>query len=293
MARAGIVKEVNSFIKGLITEANPIAFPENASLVDENFNLNIDGSRQRRFGLSFENDAYITETDYTNSSASNLATSIHLWTNVAKDPSLKIVVVQFGQYLYFFDGNQEPISNAPLNDSNALLLSDIEEDFVIQTANMSGSFIITTGTKYINILDYDVTTDEVTQSARNIKIRDLFGVDDSLEVETRPSTLTDEHEYNLLNQGWDSDKISTFFSTKGSYPSNADVWWLFKDTDGNFDPNEADKIELGNTPAAKGHFIIDPFDRGTQRDTVSSGGSGNSTGGGSTREPFNPNIRPE
>ncbi len=85
MARAGIVKEVNSFIRGLITEANPIAFPENASLTDENFNLNIDGSRQRRFGLAFENNAEATTTTYTNAGAANLASSIHLWTNVAKD----------------------------------------------------------------------------------------------------------------------------------------------------------------------------------------------------------------
>ena len=184
MARAGIVKEVNSFVKGLITEANPISFPENASLIDENFNLNIDGSRQRRFGLSFENGAASTLTEYTNAKAASIATSVHLWTNVANDTGLKIVVIQVGKYLYFFNGSTEPISNAPLNKSNALLLEDIDESFVIQSANMSGTFVIVTGTKFINLLDYDNDTDTITQSARNIKIRDLFGVDDGLTVQS-------------------------------------------------------------------------------------------------------------
>ncbi len=213
-----------------------------------------------------------------------------------KGPSLKIVVAQFGRFLYFFNGNVEPISAAPLNSSAAFDMGDIEEDFVVQSANMSGSFVIVTGTKFINILDYDPDTDTVSQSARNIKIRDLFGVEDSLRTEQRPATLSTTHSYNLLNQGWDNGKISSFFSAKGAYPSNADVWWLFKDTEGNFDPNEADKIELGNTPAAKGHYVIDPFDRGAQRTTTSvdggvgSGGTGSINNGGSGTEnsPFAP-----
>ena len=54
MARQKAKKEYNTFVKGLTTEAGPLTFPENASLIDENFVLNRDGSRQRRLGLNYE-----------------------------------------------------------------------------------------------------------------------------------------------------------------------------------------------------------------------------------------------
>jgi hypothetical protein len=45
------VKQYNTFVKGLVTEAGPLTYPENASLDEENFVLNRDGSRQRRLGM--------------------------------------------------------------------------------------------------------------------------------------------------------------------------------------------------------------------------------------------------
>jgi hypothetical protein len=54
MARQTSVLEINKFILGLVTDANPLTFPENASLEEENFVLNIDGSRRRRLGMDYE-----------------------------------------------------------------------------------------------------------------------------------------------------------------------------------------------------------------------------------------------
>jgi hypothetical protein len=42
--------EFNTFVKGIITEAGPLTYPDGASLDEANFVLNRDGSRQRRFG---------------------------------------------------------------------------------------------------------------------------------------------------------------------------------------------------------------------------------------------------
>lgn len=297
MARAGIVKEINTFTRGLITEANLLAFPESASVRDENWVLFRNGSRRRRLGLGFEANGQTAESDYNPVTLANVAYSVHEWTNVANDPTRKILVVQLGQFLYFFDATAEAITAAPLNQSESLKLTDIDETFIIQSANMSGNFVLVTGSKFINILDYDVDTDTVTQSAANIQVRDLFGVDDDLATDERPTTLSDAHKYNLNNQGWEQDKINSFFSSQGKYPSNADVVFLGRDEKNNFDPAELVKLELGNTPAAKGKFIIDPFDRGAQRtdaETTYNGsgytGGTSQGGGGSSREPisFNP-----
>lgn len=282
MPRAGINKEVNTFVRGLITEANLLAFPENASVVDENWVLNIDGSRQRRLGLGIENEGRFVDSSYTPASAARVAVSLHEWRNVSNDTGVGLLVVQVGNRLAFFNLNADVISNEPLNQSQFLELSDIEEDFSIETATMDGSLIVVTGEKHINILDYDVDTDTVTQSARNIKIRDRFGVDDGLEVDERPNILTDEHQYNLENQGWSVQQINQFNNEIGSYPSNADVVFLGRDAENNFAPQELVKVEIGGTPAPKGHFIIDPFDRGQSRDIgTQTGYGGSSSGGGS------------
>jgi hypothetical protein len=62
--------ERNTFIKGLITEANPLTFPENASIDEDNFVLNRDGSRQRRNGMDYENDYALVSTGYADSNFS-------------------------------------------------------------------------------------------------------------------------------------------------------------------------------------------------------------------------------
>ena len=82
MARKPFQAEMTTFVKGLITEANPLTFPENASLEEVNFVLNPDGSRQRRYGIDFEVDHVLVDLGIDVSST-GAAISSHLWTAVA------------------------------------------------------------------------------------------------------------------------------------------------------------------------------------------------------------------
>jgi len=64
-------KSYFTFVGGLNTDASPVNFPENFSSDEENFVLNLDGSRQRRLGLSLEEGGEViaqTEVIYENSS---------------------------------------------------------------------------------------------------------------------------------------------------------------------------------------------------------------------------------
>jgi len=54
--------------------------------------------------------------------------------------------------------------------------------------------------------------------------------------------------------------ITTWNTAIGNYPSNADVWWLYKDASGVFSPSTT----IGNvippsSPAGKGHYIVPAF----------------------------------
>lgn len=51
MARQKFEKSFNTFVKGLMTEASEINFPENYSLYEKNFELRRDGGRDRRKGM--------------------------------------------------------------------------------------------------------------------------------------------------------------------------------------------------------------------------------------------------
>ena len=59
MAQKG-EKAFRSFVKGLVTEANQLTFPENASVDEANFVLNRDGSRYRRLGVDYETGYALT-----------------------------------------------------------------------------------------------------------------------------------------------------------------------------------------------------------------------------------------
>lgn len=103
----------------------------------------------------------------------------------------------------------------------------------------------------------------------------------------RPSTLTAVHHYNLRNQGWPNqfscvddeagsharlqDPVQYTRTRIGVYPSNADIIYHAKTAAaqnaigiGAYSPWHLKRYHYGNTPAAKGHFVLKAFDRNRQ-----------------------------
>ena len=63
--------------------------------------------------------------------------------------------------------------------------------------------------------------------------------------------------------------INTWLAAIGLYPSNADVWWYFKDSTNAFSPGTTFvNTTLSSGPAPKGHFILNPFNQ--LKSTISS-----------------------
>jgi hypothetical protein len=289
--------EISSFNKGLITEASPLTYPDNASLIDQNFVLQRDGSRKRRLGMDYE-DGY-TEDSYSGDVDQVLAISIHLWKNPIQTGGYDIVVVQVEDVLRFYRADADVISDTPINGGLPFTLPvDYSPGTKITTASLRGQLVITYNSQQILVLDYDEVGDDVTSFTTRIQIRDLFGIESAYSVEERPvvpEPLTpsdvDEinHIYNLRNQGWPEDAVVVQDSdgasaanadptiiadmiTSTKRPSNADVMWRARATSaedaeaiGAFSPFELFKLQYGNTPAPKGTFIIDLFNRSTSR----------------------------
>lgn len=74
----GLVKlESKSFTGGIITEASPLLLPDGASIDEQNFVINSDGSRERRKGI----DATDVTTELTDSQYETLSGDVmnHVW----------------------------------------------------------------------------------------------------------------------------------------------------------------------------------------------------------------------
>lgn len=291
MARQNQVVEVNSFVKGLVTEASPLTFPENASLDEDNFNLRRDGSRDRRLGMDLEEGAVDVVTDISSEVSGEVAISTYTWENVGGVPSKTFLVVQTGGTLKVFDPDVSPISSG-LEHTQDLSVGDISQIF--SYANIDGDLVVVTGDKPINILSYDGSSFSLRTDS--IKSRDQWGVEDVIGgrdlfsgagLSVRPSSSTNAHNYNLRNQTWalpkdpasqeahePYDTIQEFVNVAGKFPSNSDNlnFALYPNaqdesnrTGDQFFARDLRNNPPGSFPSAKGYFIIDALDRGQSR----------------------------
>ncbi len=362
----------NNFTKGLVTEFTGMNFPENAATDCDNAVFTIVGDVTRREGFNFE-DNFIT---YTGSDA-NSALSSYVWNNAGGDGNSKLLVRQVGPILLFYKISTSTVST-PLSTRNITntvnLLSFVS---VGSTFDQNIECTYADGNGYLFVfhpncdpvyVTFIPGTNAISTNIINVNIRDFSGVlEPGLGVNTRPSTLTAQHQYNLQNQGWTQGNtwegfannnvligtgsktftigtvtgvtvgqqisvklnvfdpllgqttssygqvmagvitgysagvltatinqtsggldggvygltsgqnyprytyiwdivpfnvgyINTFFTAVGSYPSNADVWWYFKNSTGAFDPATTfGNVSLSAGRAPQGRYILNAF----------------------------------
>lgn len=292
MAQKRTPVENTSFAKGLITEANPLTFPEDASIDEINFVLNRDGTRQRRLGMAQETSGSTINSTVIPGATQKVVFHSFEWRNPGGLPDKRIAVVQTGNVIKFFDTTSRPVSgNLIYNYTTAAT-----QDAFFSFAAVDGSLVVATGLKDILIFSYDGAT--ITYTTDIIRTRDLFGVEDidgttgkdltiGNNIFIRPDSYTDAHTYNLRNQSFGQERLNWdgytglhldpiyYFKYKDAntyYPSNADA--VFYNYYAN--PASADYLEKfhaealikappGSFPAPKGFFVIDALDRGTSR----------------------------
>jgi len=290
MARQQLTLEFNSFVKGLITEAGPLTFPENASLDERNFVLNKDGSRKRRLGMDVEVPGY-TVTVSSSSGRKGLVTQAYSWRNVAGNSNRTIVVCQVGSELLFYDASDPTITDSLLF-REPLVVEDYE---YASFATVNGMLVVANGGYDLQIFKFEDPV--LTKSTYRLKIRDFFGLEavyegnDYREGNYIPRRLEDmvtpppEFEYNWRNQSFGvarrvedltftSDPLTWFHTRADVWPSNADNVNVALYPDNNNSENRLiDRFfprDLRDNPpisghAANGHFIIDALTRGSSR----------------------------
>src|SRR5690554_1314170 len=202
MARQIAPLEVNSFVQGLVTEASPLTFPENASLDEDNFELLRDGSRRRRLGMDYEEGYQVVNTGQASPVGGEIALTTFNWENAGGDSNKELLVVQAGTNIRVFDLDINPLSTGQVYSTN---ISGADPTQVFSFASVDGTLVCTTGEASVVEITYNGGT--FSRRNRRIKIRDFFGVEDTyLQTETFTEISRDE-EYgkftvDLVSGSW-------------------------------------------------------------------------------------------
>lgn len=349
----------NNFTKGLVTEFTGLNFPENAATDTSNCEYTLVGDVIRREGIN-------TELNGATFSISTPLKAIadYVWNNPGGDGNSKLLVEQLGPTLYFYNV-ATPTAALPLSTQKLIGTIDVSANVVSgQTFDATSECQFSDGNGYLFVyqktcdpfyITYNAGTKALASNIIKVNIRDFTGVVDNTPINTRPTALTTDHQYNLQNQGWTSGNpwsafagnqninlgsnsftvasgitgvtngqllsivftsssgltvggsavgtvtgysgatltvnifsitatgsnvnitftpigtgyLSTWFTAEGNYPSNADVWWYFKNASGSFDPvNTVSNVTLSAGNAPQGHYILNAFN---QSRTIASG----------------------
>lgn len=268
MARnAGVVVE-NNLTSGLITEATGLNFPENAVTATDNCVFDPKGNVRRRDGI----DKEVGSVDAFSKSEENVCVE-YIWENVGGNGNLIFLVQQVGATLYFFNSE----GSVALSDSlvGVVDISPFAADGnntsnnVCGFANGLGRLIVTHPFCDPFFVNYDKNTNTFSTERINIRTRDFKGLEPR-PTDRNPNTTVQEL-YNRYNQGWITSRISEYRDKLGYYPSDYEVWWLYKGPDPVFPaqevflpPNIVNQVSIktidrGNSFAPNGSVILNEF----------------------------------
>lgn len=291
---AGIAVE-NSFVRGLVTEATELNYPENSCTETFNCRFLRTGEVRRRKGVNFES-SYTTFTLTGDALRSVSAVREYTWLGAGGDGGVTFVVIQIGQYLYFYRTRADLSGgkHSTAIDLSTYAVSGVANPYEHACDFATGDGRLFVVGKHIEpfYVTYSVSADTLTATQITIQVRDIQGdSDDPYDVNERPtattSTVDIHHLYNLWNQGWAEDvqnhssnqvnPVAYWDTQLTTIPSNHDRWWFFKDTNEKYYPSDQLGIIPSSTGGApKGHFIFNAFNMTRTTVTRSDGASINS-----------------
>lgn len=293
MARAKTNRLYRTFVKGLITEASPLTYPEDATISEDNCEIFRKGNRSRRLGVGYESEnARLSSYSVPAASIGQRATRTYRWESAAQKGNINFLVHRIGSALYFYDMAFDTLSAGlkPFSVDLSVFQAENSTNFASSEISMVGGkgYLFVVGSS-INpfLVEYNPQTDTISTQRIYVQIRDFKGVDDGLANDEEPTTLSNAHKYNLMNQGWVDPRnsgsggtvtyfdnfggvstyagpttavINSYFTQFSRYPGNNKQWWVSRNsTTGDFDPGLLGKFFSGSARAPRGHFIVDAF----------------------------------
>ena len=247
-------KAVNNFVRGLITEAAELTFPDGASVDELNCDLRRDGTRRRRLAAVYESNNVLSS--FTLSDSELVTTGD--WTNVGGDADLEFLVLQKGSTLYFYNKGDLPYSAQV--ESNSVDLSSYEqsgsagaENAKCQFTTIKGNLVVSSPA--INTIAIEYSSGTFTVTEIEFEVRDFEWQGDTSDYYENDSSPSQDRKYDAQNSGWNTGNgAPTTLTKRLTHP-----WYAGKDSDGNYSSAEWEKIYGGTTLTANGHYVLDFF----------------------------------
>ena len=249
-------KAVNNFVRGLVTEAAELTFPEGASVDELNCDLRRDGTRRRRLGVEYETGNVLSS--YTLSDAEQTATGD--WVNVGGNADLEFLVLQKGAVLYFYNKGALPYSNQV--ESNSVNLSSYQhsgsagaDTAKCQFTSIKGNLVVSSPEINTIAIVYNSSSGTFTVTQISFEVRDFEFQGDTSTYFDNDSSPSQNRKYDAQNAGWNTGNgAPTDLTKRLTHP-----WYAGKDSSGNYDSAEWEKVYGGTTLTANGHYILDFF----------------------------------
>ena len=205
---------MNTFIKGLVTEAGELTFPQDASIDESNCLLERDGSRRRRLAVKLETDN-VNSTFTVNNTF--VFTTGH-WKNAAGVAGLDFLVVQDGTTLRFYNTSAAPYSDK--EESFSVNLGDfnfagsVGPGIVkIQLDTINGSLVVASEAIEPFYITYDPDANTISTIQISPRVRDFEWLGDTTTYTTNLASPGVNREYDTANSGWSGTKGAAALAT--------------------------------------------------------------------------------
>lgn len=251
-------RAVNTFIKGLITEAGELTFPPDASIDELNCDLRRDGSRRRRKGAAKETNFELSSFTV----ADDVITTTGTWFNVGGQSGLEFLIFQNGATLYFYNKSDAPFSANIETGTVNLLTYEVSgsvgaSQAKCRFASIKGALVVVSEAIDPIYIERDNVTEALTVSQISFRVRDFEWQGDTSTYYNDESSPSDARKYDAQNTGWNTGNgAPTTLTKRLTHP-----WYAGKDSSGNYSATEWDKIYGGTSLTGNGHYILNFFSK--------------------------------
>jgi len=249
---------VNTFVKGLITEAGELTFPPDASVDELNCDLRRDGSRRRRKGAAKETNFELSSFTV----ADDAITTTGAWYNVGGQSGLEFLVFQNGSTLHFYNKSGIPFSANIETATVNLLTYEVAGSVGASNAkctftSLKGALIVVSEAINPIYIERDNVAETLTVTQIDFRVRDFDWQGDTTTYYDDEASPSDERKYDAQNTGWNTGNgAPTTLTKRLTHP-----WYAGKDSSGNYSATEWDKIYGGTSLTGNGHYILDFFSK--------------------------------
>lgn len=209
-------QSLNTFSKGLITEANPLAYPENSLVAGDNIDVLRNGSAKRRRGIDFEAGGAYSVTETEEAYLREAGISTYNWKSVAAKDNLNFSVIQIGKDLIFHKLGEE-ISSTNVIGRIDLTPIRTTVDFwkePVDFAAGKGKLFVVSRFLSPSYIEYNEDEESFVGVKLTIRVRDVDGIP---EDDESPVLFGDDIAYSEPQDTRDFDFLDILDLIDGVY----------------------------------------------------------------------------